>query len=91
MVVTRALRFDGGSGLVVNADASRGLLQVEALNLYGEPIEGLTRDECQPIRSDGLRHTVTWKSGKQLRDVEQQVRLRFCLKHTQLYSFAVLA
>ena len=91
MLVTRGLRFDGGSGLVVNADASQGSLQVEALTLYGEPIEGLTRDECQPIRSDGLRHTVTWESGKQLRDVEQPVRLRFYLKQTQLYSFAVLA
>jgi hypothetical protein len=77
--------------LVVNADASQGLLQVEALNLYGEPIEGLTREECQPIRSDGLRHTVTWKSGKQLREIEQPFRLRFYLQQTQLYSFAVLA
>ena len=90
VVVTRPLRFEGGSALQVNADAAQGSLEMEVVTLYGKPIEGFTRDACRTITTDDLRHQVKWDSGKTLAAVEQPVRLRFSMRQTRLYSFAVV-
>ena len=39
LLTTWPLRFDGGE-LWINADASRGSLQVEVLDLFGKPVPG---------------------------------------------------
>jgi hypothetical protein len=87
-LTTRPLRFSGRQ-LHLNADASDGHLQVEALTLYGAPIPGFTRADCPPIDTDSTDHPVQWKSGKTLDAADQAVRLRFTLRQTRLYSFQI--
>ena len=64
-----------------------GILEVEALTVFGEPIPGFTRQECRPIQVDGMHQRVEWTSGADLRKLPQPVRLRFFLRQARLYSF----
>ena len=74
----------------MNANASKGRLQVEVLTLYGEPLQGFTRDDCLSITTDSIEHEVEWQSGKRLGVVGQPVRLRFFMRGARLYSFQIM-
>ena len=68
-LTTKPLHFDGGSALRLNADARGGSLRVEALNIYGEPVAGFTRDQCQIISGDSQNHQVVWNGGGKLGEI----------------------
>jgi len=89
VVLTRPLRLLHGS-LHVNADASEGSLQVEILDDQGIPLLPFTRDNCEPICTDDVRHLVRWRGAKVM-DFEElngrEIRLRFHLQNAELYSF----
>lgn len=89
VVLTRPLRLLHGS-LHVNADASEGSLQVEILDDQGIPLPPFTRDNCEPICTDDVRHLVRWRGAKVM-DFEElngrEIRLRFHLQNAGLYSF----
>lgn len=87
-LTTNPFRFDGGK-LQVNANAAKGAMQVEVLTLYGEPIAGLSRDDCTIIATDDIDHTVEWKGGEKLGDQMQPVRLRFHMRDVRLFSFRI--
>ena len=88
-VTTWPLSFQGGDELRVNADAAGGFLWVEALTAFGEPIEGLTQDDCLPLRRDALNHLIEWRGGKSLKQASQPLRLRFSMRNVSLYSFQI--
>ena len=77
-----------GSHLIVNADASGGKLVVEVLSESGESIEGYGADDCTPISSDNVRHSVTWGEREQL-PRDRPICLRFHMRDTDLYSFSL--
>ena len=52
--------------LRVNADAGRGSIRVEVLNEAGEVVPGYGRDQCEPIRGDGIDQTVRWEEKDRL-------------------------
>jgi hypothetical protein len=75
-----------GNRLVVNADASKGKLEVELLSENGSPLTGYTRLDCETISSDSIRQTVRWKNGEDINNTEA-LRIRFFLTNAHLYSF----
>ena len=70
--------MDTPQDLRLNAAAeTNGWLRVEVTDADGRPLEGLTRDECQPISADGLSSRPCWQSGQTLEDVRTRaIRLR---------------
>ena len=86
-VTTKPLRF-AGSRLLVNADCADGFLAVELL-VDGEPVAGRSREDCDTITTDDVRHTVTWRGDADVSALAgKEVQLRFVLRAGRLYSFA---
>ena len=87
MLQTKPLRFSGNR-LVINVRTeSGGSLRVGLEDEQGRPIEGLGLEDCPPIRTDSIAHTVAWRRGASLAHLEgRPVRLRFELRRADLFS-----
>lgn len=86
-LTTRPIIFLGDT-LVVNANAKGGSLAVEALDTEGKVIKGFATGDCVAIKSDSVRHVVTWKGQKDCHLLQgRPIRLRFHLENAKLYSF----
>ena len=89
-VVTKPFTFQGDRLLInyVAWPAYSGNLLVELQTAAGRPIEGFTLADCAVLRGDEVDHAVTWESDADLsQHAGQAVRLRFLLKHADLFSF----
>ncbi|MDE0042319.1 MAG: hypothetical protein OXT74_09805, partial [Candidatus Poribacteria bacterium] len=87
MVTTKALSLpDDAAGLEVNADAEGGQVRVELCGADGRVLDGFSREDCLPLSGDELRWQVKWRAGDISR-VEGDVKLRFLLDRSKLYSF----
>jgi len=87
-VVTPPLTFSG-SQLVLNYIAyRRGSVRVELQDSDGRPLEGLSLADCAELRGDVIEREVVWKTGVDPgRYAGRAVRLRFALRHADLFSF----
>jgi hypothetical protein len=89
-IVTKPLLFQGDR-LVINYIAwpvHPGEVRVEMQDANGQPLEGLTLTDCKPLRGDEIDQHVTWRSGVTPGVYAgRPVRLRFQLKHADLFSF----
>jgi len=75
----------------VNADASKGYLKVEILNLDAQPIEGFSHRDSIPLTEDKIHHTVAWKNDKSIAEIgHQEVYFRFRLRNADIYSFSLI-
>ena len=89
-LTTRSFTFTGDE-LLVNADADNGRLRVEVLDQRGNPVPGYTREDCDPLRQDALRQTVSWNGRSAVASLAgKPIRLRFHLEEASLYSFEFL-
>ena len=77
-----------GDRLEVNVDASKGSLAVEVLSADGNPQPGFSKEDCEEIRLDDVRHVVRWNGNNRLK-ANQPLRLRFHLKNAKLYRFRI--
>lgn len=85
-MTTRPFVFLGDT-LELNADATGGSIEIEALDAEGQSIAGFTRAECVPMTDDNVRHPVRWKGHKDLQQLQARpIQLRFHLKSAKLYS-----
>jgi hypothetical protein len=86
--VTKPFVFDGDE-LQINYIAwPRGEIRVEILDAKGQTLKGFTLIDCKPLRGDEIDHPVTWQSGLTPGHLAgTPVRLRFHLKHADLFSF----
>lgn len=87
-IVETASFTSPGTRLVVNADASDGQIAIAVLNDNGDPLPGYDAAQCTPLRSDNLRHEVTWKDHPTL-PPNTPIRLRFHLNHAHLFSYTL--
>jgi hypothetical protein len=88
-VTTKAFRTHGRQ-LRVNAKADCGRLRVEVLDVTGRALPGFGRDECPPIRADGVDEPVGWKDRDSLDSLKDRpIRLRFHLENVRLYSYRI--
>ena len=89
-LTTRSFTFTGDE-LVVNADSENGRLLVEVLDPAGNPVHRYTREDCDPLREDALRQTVTWNGSSAVTSLAgKPIRLRFHVEEASLYSFEFL-
>jgi hypothetical protein len=85
-VTTKTVELAGGT-LEVNADV-RGDLRVELLDEAERPLEGYSAADCEPVRSDSLKHTIRWKEKSSLEPLRgRSVRVRFILRDGAIYAF----
>ena len=54
--------------LHVNADAASGFIKAEVLDENGNVIKGYSRDDCQPVKTDGINEILTWRNRNTLPD-----------------------
>jgi hypothetical protein len=86
LLITKTLELSGS--LIVNADV-RGELRVEILDEQGQPVPGFSAKECDPIRSDSIRHVVSWNGKSNLIALTSKpVKLRFIMHDGSLFSFS---
>jgi hypothetical protein len=86
-LTTRRLVFIGDT-LEVNANAAGGSIHVEALDEKGQVIEGFSRNDCQVINTDSVRHVVKWKGSEDCHLIQARpIKLRFHMAKAKLYSF----
>jgi hypothetical protein len=84
-VTTRPLSF-GGKALTINA-AAKGTIRVAPLDLSGKAMAGYRIEDCDPIRTDSVRHVVTWKGRSDVSSLAgKTVRVRFELTDAKLYA-----
>ena len=77
-----------GDAIEINADAKGGSIRVEALGANGKVIEGFSKNDCQVIKTDSVRHIVKWKGSGDCQLIQARpIKLRFYLEKANLYSF----
>jgi len=87
--VTPEVIFTGGK-LALNFNASAlGQVLIEMRNAAGQPIEGFSFNDCDPLGGNDVAKVVTWRQGKA--DVSalsgKPVRVAFKLRTAKLYAF----
>ena len=91
IVVTRPL-MGMGSNLEINAKcAPGGYVRVEVADQNDDVVGACSRERCDPLTGDSVRHTVTWNgdAGIPLASDERHSfrKLRFFLRDAELFSF----
>ncbi|MHC4647157.1 MAG: LamG domain-containing protein [Planctomycetota bacterium] len=75
-VITRPLVFDGKK-LVLNIDA-KGSAKVAILGENGKPKSDFASDDCDEVKGDHIRQTVSWKANPDVsRFAGKVIRLKF--------------
>jgi len=89
VLTTVPLHFTGRR-LELNVAALKGRVIVELLDSTGKPLAGFGKSD--PISTDSIRTTVTWKGQDELSQFAgKSLTLRFELCNAELYSFAFRA
>lgn len=87
LLTTKPVRLEGET-LYLNADATDGEIRVELLDGTGNAVEPFTRENCQPLQGDSLRHAVRWRCDPETAiSPDGTLRIRFHIKNAELYAF----
>ena len=86
-LVTKPLRFIGDQLQLNLTTRERGSVRVELQSAAGEPLDGFSLDDCQPLAGASLARTVSWKGGDLSKLVGQAIRIRFVVHDADVYSF----
>lgn len=90
VVCTRSMIWPGGD-LMVNADATDGVLRVRVSDAGRRPIEGFNYDHGQDFSGDSVAQKIQW-NGHSLDELKgQTIRLEFYLKKADLFTFRASA
>ena len=87
LIETRPVVLDGGR-LYVNAAAGAGEIRAEITERDGRTVvPGWSFEQCTAVTGDRVRVELRW-AGRDLAELrDRRVRIRFRLKHADLYSF----
>lgn len=90
VVVTRSLVWPGGD-LMLNADASKGELQVRVSDENRKPIAGFDYGDATALTENSVAHSFRWKE-KSLHELKgKSIRLEIFLRDADLYTFRAQA
>lgn len=88
-VTLKPLDMTGVRRITVNADATKGNLQVELLNEDGYRVRGFSRDEARPVTGDALAAEALWRE-KTLSDLKPgRYMLRLHLNNARLFAITL--
>jgi hypothetical protein len=88
-VTFKPIELAPGSGITINADASKGAMWLEALDADAYRIPGFRREEAVPISGDSLRHEPRWQS-KTLADLPAGIyHLRLHLDNAEVFAITI--
>lgn len=77
-----------GDKLYINADARYGSIKVEILSADGNSIPGFSKDDCEHITGDNIRHEVKWNGTSDIKGLKSKtITLKFYMQRCKLYSF----
>lgn len=77
-----------GDTLVLNAQAARGEIRVEAIDALGRVIKRFSKDDCKPITGDNTQHVVSWAGSTNCHSLQARpIKLRFYMSRAKLFSF----
>jgi hypothetical protein len=77
-----------GDTIELNANATGGSITVEAIGADGKVIDGFSKEDCQPITTDSVRHILKWKGSGNCQLIQARpIKLKFYMKKAKLYSF----
>jgi hypothetical protein len=81
-----------GQKLLLNASTSAaGTIRVAVLNGEGQPLEGYSLEECEPIWGDGLFLPVRWSGGStSVESTAVEVYLELEMKEADLFAVRVV-
>lgn len=90
VMTTVPLVFDGGEMMLNVSTSAMGQVRVAILPADGEPVEGFSLDDCEPIWGDEIERPVAWTSDGNLASLAgAPVRLQFELRDADVYSFTI--
>lgn len=74
--------------LVINyATSAAGTIRCEILDAAGQPIQGYTLSDCDPIYGDHIERAVAWGGSSDVRKLAgTPIRLRFVMEDADLYA-----
>jgi hypothetical protein len=78
----------GQCQLLLNCSTSAaGRIRVAVVEAAGQPLPGLSLDDCDPIWGDAIETVVSWKRRTELQDLAgKPIRLRFELRDADVYA-----
>lgn len=86
-MITKPIIFTGKELAVNYSTSAAGSISVEIQDTSGKPIKGYTLEDCREIIGDQIEQVVTWKDGSIVGKLAgKQIRLRFVMKDSDLYS-----
>jgi hypothetical protein len=87
-LMTPLLRCDRNRQLVVNAEAARGEIRVQARDRWRKVIPGFAFEDCAPLRGEGLAQPVAWSGRSELGSLATApFHLEFRILNASLYGF----
>ena len=90
ILVTKSLLFEG-SQCTLNIYSPSGSVKVEVLDETGNPLEGFTVDQSEPVTGDQLRAQLTWRTKSNMQELTGfRIKLKLYLEEAQLYSISIL-
>ena len=87
-MVTRPLIFEGRELRLNYSTSAVGSVRVELQRADGEPLDGHTLDDMEPLYGDKLDGTVKWQGASDLSGLAgEPVRMRIELKDADVFAF----
>ena len=85
---TPVLEFSGNRlSLNVDSTQANGEVRVGLQDASGNPLAGFTLDDCDPIRSNKVAQTVSWKGNPDISTLaDKRIRLQIRLRSADLYA-----
>ena len=89
--VCTKLFFSTGARLIVNGRCGPGgYIAAAVMDIFEEPWEGFGREQCIPFVGDSVNHAFAWRGkGEEINAIPGYIRICFCLKNAQLFSFRI--
>ena len=89
-ITLKTVNLDGVKRIEVNGDASKGSIRIEVLNDSGYRINGFTKADSVPMKTDSLRNISAWKSETISQLAKGRYRLRIHLENAEVYAVTIV-
>jgi hypothetical protein len=86
VVITRLLTWPGGD-LLLNANATEGVIRVRVSQANRDLIEGFDYEQSDDFNSDEIRGRIRWKDRSLDELAGREIRLEFYLEKADLFAF----